>query len=202
MGLYDIAYMLAVPGMTVTAPKDGAEMIGLLRSALAHEGGPFCLRYPRDAVPDVVPPLAEIATVPYGTWEVLRRGREIAILATGTTVLPSVEAASLLADDGLDVTVVNCRFIKPYDELTLAAIVSGHPRILVVEEGTVVNGFGPYIGTVIEAMEPGVRVATHGVPDRFIEQATRKRQLELVGLDAKGIAKRVRALHGSEALTE
>src|SRR5205823_8275914 len=71
MGLYDIAYLLAVPNVTVTAPRDGAEMLGLLRSGLAHDTGPFSLRYPRDVVPSTVPDVAEIAAVPYGTWDVL-----------------------------------------------------------------------------------------------------------------------------------
>ena len=75
MGLYDIAYMLAVPGMTVTAPKDGDELVGLLRTALAHTDGPFCTRYPRDKAPADPRPAAEIPAVPYGTWERLRRGQ-------------------------------------------------------------------------------------------------------------------------------
>ncbi len=200
MGLYDIAYMLAVPGMTVAAPKDGTELLGLLRAAVAHEGGPFAFRYPRDAAPDDVPPIGEIPAVPYGTWEVLRQGSEMAILATGTMVLPSLAAAETLALEGLDVTVVNCRYLKPYDEITLAAVVSGHRQLLVVEEGTEVNGFGAHMAAVVQRMEPSVRVTVAGVPDDFIEQAPRKRQLQLVGLDADGIARRVRALRESEAV--
>ena len=200
MGLYDIAYMLAVPGMTVSAPKDGAEMLGLLRTALSHDG-PFCLRYPRDAAPDVVPAATEIPPVPYGTWEVLRRGSELAILAVGTMVLPALAAAQNLAAEGFDITVVNCRFLKPYDELTLAAVLADHRQILVVEEGTVVNGFGAFVSAVIGKMDVRAKVVSHGVPDRLIEQAPRKRQLAWLGLDAAGIAERVRALRESEALT-
>lgn len=74
MGLYDIAYMLSVPNMTVTAPRNGTEMLGLLRAGVEHLDGPFCLRYPRDASPDVPPAMSEIPATPYGTWEVLRRG--------------------------------------------------------------------------------------------------------------------------------
>jgi 1-deoxy-D-xylulose-5-phosphate synthase len=200
MGLYDIAYMLAVPGMTVTAPKDGTEMLGLLRTALGHESGPFCVRYPRDAAPDRVPHARDIATVPYGTWEVLRHGSEIAILAVGTMVLPALEAARALEPEGFDVTVVNCRFLKPHDELTLSAVLSDHKLVLVVEEGTIVNGFGAHITAVIQQLEPSVRVSVHGVPDVIIEHAPRKRQLAKVGLDADGIARRVRALRESEAI--
>jgi len=200
MGLYDIAYLLAVPNVTVTAPKDGTEMLALLQTGLAHDAGPFSLRYPRDVVPAPVPATSEIAPVPYGTWEVLRQGSEVAILAVGTMVRASLAAAERLAADGLDLTVVNCRFLKPHDEVTLAAILANHRQILVVEEGTVINGFGAYITAVIERQEPAVRVHTHGVPDRIIHAAARARQLAMLGLDAEGIARRVRALHESEAL--
>ncbi len=200
MGLYDIAYMLAVPGMTVTAPKNGDEMLGLLRAAMNHTGGPFCIRYPRDASPDRVGPIAEIRAVPYGTWEVLRHGSELAILAVGTMVLPALAAAEDLAAEGLDVSVVNCRYLKPFDATVLGEVISEHRQILVVEEGTVVNGFGALMAATVARIDPAVRVATHGAPDRFIEQAPRARQLAITGLDRAGIAARVRSLHGSEAM--
>ncbi|MBU6367122.1 MAG: 1-deoxy-D-xylulose-5-phosphate synthase [Gemmatimonadetes bacterium] len=200
MGLYDIAYMLAVPGMTVTAPKDATEMLGLLRAGVEHLHGPFCLRYPRDSAPDAPPAIAEIPATPYATWEVLRQGRDLAILAVGTMVRPSLEAAAQLADEGLDVTVVNCRYLKPYDEVTLQAVLANHGHILTVEEGTVVNGFGAAMAAVAQRLAPAVRVAVHGVPDRVIYAAPRRRQLAQCGLDAAGIAARVRAQLASEAL--
>ena len=199
-GLYDIAYMLAVPNMTVTAPKDGTEMLALLRAGVEHDGGPFCLRYPRDAVPDAVPPIGEIAATPHATWEVLRQGSEVAILAVGTMVGTALDAAERLVTEGLDVTVVNCRYLKPHDEVTLAAILANHRQILVVEEGTVVNGFGAYMSAIIERHDPAVRVHTHGVPDRIVYAAPRAKQLAALELDAEGIAERVRALHESEAI--
>jgi 1-deoxy-D-xylulose-5-phosphate synthase len=200
MGLYDIAYMLTVPNMVVTAPKDGTEMLALLRTGVEQTAAPFCLRYPRDVSPDVPPAMSEIAAVPHATWEVVRRGKDVAILAVGTMVGQAVAAADVLAAEGLDVTVVNCRYLKPYDEVTLAAILADHTHVLTVEEGTVVNGFGAYMSTVIHRQSPNVRVAVHGVPDRIIYAAPRKKQLAMLGLDAAGIADRVRALHESEAL--
>ncbi len=200
MGMYDIPYMLAVPGMTVTAPSSGEEMLGLVRAAVEHTEGPFCLRYPRDASPDSPPEMSKIPATPYGTWEVLRRGRDVAILAVGTMVKTSQKAAEMLAAEGLDVTVVNCRYLKPYDEVTLNAVLADHTHVLTVEEGTVVNGFGAYLSAVIERLAPSVRVTTHGVPDRIIYSASRAKQLASLGLDATGIAERVRALHESEAM--
>ncbi|MDP9179946.1 MAG: 1-deoxy-D-xylulose-5-phosphate synthase [Gemmatimonadota bacterium] len=206
MGLYDIAYMLAIPEMTVTAPKNGREMLGLLRAAMAHESGPFAIRYPRDAAPDIVPPIGEIEPVPYGTWEMLREGASsrdtgggLAILAVGTMVLPSVAAAEMLATDGINATVVNCRFMKPYDDSMLREVLAANRYVLVVEEGTVVNGFGSYMSSVVATIDPAVRVMAHGVPDKFIEQAPRARQLADMGLDAPGIAARARQLRQTDA---
>ncbi len=198
-GLYDIAYMLAVPGMTVTAPRNGAEMLGLLRAGVEHDG-PLCLRYPRELSPDVPAAMKDIPAVPYATWEVPRLGRELAVLAVGTMVEIALEAAEQLAADGFDITVVNCRYLKPYDEVTLNAILSDHAMVLTLEEGTVINGFGAFMSATIRRLAPQVRVSVHGVPDRIVYAASRARQLAQCGLDVSGVVERVRALHESEAL--
>jgi len=200
MGLYDIPYLLAVPHMTVTAPKDGAELIGLLRCALAHEGGPFSLRYPRDKAPAEPPPAAEVAPVPYGTWEVLRAGKECAILAVGVMCGPARAAADALAAEGFDVTVVNCRFLKPVDRETLDALVRDHRVLVTVEDGAVVNGFGAMLAAIVQTTAPEVRVVALGVPDRTWEHAPRAAQLAAVGLTGDGIAARIRALASEESL--
>ena len=200
MGLYDIPYLLAVPHMTVAAPKDGAEMIGLLRCALAHEGGPFSLRYPRDKAPAEPPPAAEVAPIPYGTWEVLRAGKECAILAVGVMCGPARAAADALAAEGFDVTVVNCRFLKPVDREMLDALVRDHKVLVTVEDGAVVNGFGAMLAGIVQTTAPEVRVVALGVPDRTWEHAPRAQQLAAVGLTADGIAARIRALASEESL--
>jgi 1-deoxy-D-xylulose-5-phosphate synthase len=198
MGLYDIAYLLAVPGMTVTAPKDGDELIGLLRTGLNHSG-PFSTRYPRDKAPSDPRPAREVAAVTYGTWEALRTGRDVAILAVGTMVLPALEAAERLAAEGIDAGVINCRFLKPYDEVMLESIVHDCKQVVTVEEGTVVNGFGAMIARVVQDSHPDVRVHCIGVPDRLIDQAPRAEQLQLFGLTGAGIASRITALHHEES---
>jgi 1-deoxy-D-xylulose-5-phosphate synthase len=199
MGLYDIAYMLAVPGMTVTAPKDGDELIGLLRSALAHDG-PFSTRYPRDKAPDQPRAVSDIPPVPYATWEQLRRGKDVAVLAVGTMVLPAVAAAEILAQDGIECAVVNCRFLKPMDDAMLESLVQQHRVIVTVEEGTIVNGFGAYLAETLQTTHPEVQVVALGVPDRLIEQAPRAEQLDRFGLSAAGIARRITALQREESL--
>lgn len=201
MGLYDIPYLLAVPNMTVTAPKDGAELIGLLRCALTRPAGPFSLRYPRDSAPGAVPPAAEVGPIPFGSWEILRPGRECAILAVGVMCQPALEAAERLAVDGFDVTVVNCRFLKPLNRDVLETLVRDHRFLLTVEDGTAVNGFGATVAAAVDAMAPEVRVGVLGAPDRTWEHAPRGQQLAAVGLSAEGIAERVRALAAEESLS-
>jgi 1-deoxy-D-xylulose-5-phosphate synthase len=194
MGLYDIPYLLTVPNTVVTAPKDGAEMLALLRLGLQHEGGPFTLRYPRDTVPSEVPPLDDIPPVAFGSWEILRRGVDVALLATGTMVLPAVGAADLLAEQGVSASVINCRFLKPMDETVLAWVLDSHRALVTVEEGSVVNGFGAAVAVRAADQEQGPRVRVLGVPDRLIEHATRGQQLEEAGLTPAGIADAARVI--------
>jgi 1-deoxy-D-xylulose-5-phosphate synthase len=195
MGLYDIPYFLTVPNTVVTAPKDPAELLALLRLGVQHDGGPFTLRYPRDTVPYDAPGLDEIADIELGSWETLREGSDVALLATGTMVLPALEAAEQLEAQGIDASVVNCRFLKPMDEETLEWALRSHRAVLTIEEGIVVNGFGAAVAARAadrEGDRPRVRVM--GVPDRIVDHATRAEQLEEVGLTPTGIAENARGL--------
>ena len=200
-GVLDINYMLSVPGMTVTAPKDGSELLALLRLGVRHEGGPFSLRWPRDNVPGPVPTLAGIPELAYGSWEVVREGKDLAILAVGTMVHEALKAAEELFQDGIDLTVVNCRFLKPFDTAVLKQVLAAHTQVLTVEEGAVVNGFGAFLVREMAGMEEaqGVRLETLGIPDHFMEHGARAELLREIDLDARGIGERVRKLMGLRA---
>jgi 1-deoxy-D-xylulose-5-phosphate synthase len=195
-GGLDIAYMLAVPGMTVTAPKDAEELIGLLRLGIEWTGGPFCIRIPRDAVPALPPAARDVPAVEHGTWETLRQGRDVALLAVGTMVNPALAAAELLAREGIAATVVNCRFVKPLDETTLERLFPAHAHLLTVEEGTVVNGFGAYVRAHVAERWPGTRGASLAMPDGFVEHGERAELLAELGLTPEGIAARAREVLG------
>ena len=194
-GVLDIPYMLSIPGMTVTAPKDGAEMLALLRLATEQEEGPWSVRWPRAAVPEDVPPLGEIPGIEPHTWEVLRNGGDAVLLATGTMVLASLEAAEILHQAGVEATVVNCRFLKPYDRATLEEMVRSHPLVVTLEEGQIVNGFGAYMAREIAGLglptQP--RFSSLGIPDDYIEHGARNGLLEEIRLDPAGIAQQVEA---------
>jgi len=195
-GVLDIVYMLGVPGMTVTAPRDGAELLALLRLAVRSEDGPWSVRWPRDAVPRDVPPMTEIPEIEPYTWEILRNGGDAVILAVGTMVEASLAAAETLADEGIRCTVVNCRFLKPYDRDVFQEMVRSHPVVLTVEEGQISNGFGSFMAREVGALDLDriPRMAALGIPDEFVEHGARASLLAGIGLDAAGIARRVRAL--------
>jgi 1-deoxy-D-xylulose-5-phosphate synthase len=157
------------------------------------------MRYPRDKAPAEPPLAAEVPPIAYGTWEMLRQGKQCAILAVGVMCEQALVAATLLAAEGLDVSVVNARFLKPVDRTMLDALVANHSVLVTVEDGCVVNGFGASLAAIVERVAPGIRVIALGSPDRTYEHAPRPAQLAEAGLTPEGIAARIRALHAEEA---
>lgn len=201
-GALDIGYMLTVPGMTVTAPRDGSEMLALLRLALSVEDGPFAIRWPRAPVPREVAPVGDLPRIESGSWEVLREGPDLLILAVGAMVESAFEAAAILRGEGTGVTVVNARFLKPYDRDLLGDLLGRHTSVLTVEEGSRVNGFGAFMAREM-LDDPDLRFpdrfGTMGIPDVFVEHGDRDILLAKVGLDPAGIARRARDLLGDAA---
>jgi 1-deoxy-D-xylulose-5-phosphate synthase len=130
---------------------------------------------------------------------VLRQGRGVAFLAVGAMCQPAQRAAESLAAEGLDVSVVNCRFLKPHDAAMLESLVRDHRLLVTIEDGCVVNGFGAYLAAIVETTTPEVRVVPLGAPDRIYEHAPRPEQLAEAGLTPDAIAARVRALAAEEA---
>jgi 1-deoxy-D-xylulose-5-phosphate synthase len=191
-GLLDIAYMRGVPNMIVMAPKDEGEMRDMLYTMVEHVG-PAAMRYPRGngvgAPIDQPPQLLEI-----GKAELLRDGGEIAIVAYGAMVHPSLEAAEQLAKVGIETTVVNARFVKPLDAPLLLALARTKRLIVTVEEAYLAGGFGSAVMELLEenGLQDKVRVVRMGIPDRLITHGDAKLLLAKYGLDADGIYNRVR----------
>jgi len=191
-GLLDIAYFRAVPNVILMAPKDEGEMRDMLFTMLEHVG-PAAMRYPRGngvgAPIDREPELLEI-----GKGEILRDGGEIAIVAYGSMVHPSLEAAEHLAKDRIETTVVNARFVKPLDTSLLLALARTKRLIVTVEEAYLAGGFGSAVMELLEenGLQDKVRVVRMGVPDRLITHGDAKLLLAKYGLDADGIYNRVR----------
>ncbi|CDM66029.1 1-deoxy-D-xylulose-5-phosphate synthase [Pyrinomonas methylaliphatogenes] len=191
-GLLDIAYMRIVPNMVVMAPKDEAELRDMLLTAIEHTG-PICFRYPRGAgvgVPlDREPQLLEI-----GKAEILRDGGEVALLAYGSMVHPSLRAAEQLAKEGIETTVVNARFAKPLDAELILALARTKRLIVTVEEAYLAGGFGSAVMELLEenGLLGRVRLVRMGVPDRWVTHGDQKLLLAKYGLDADGIYSRVK----------
>lgn len=179
-GVFDIAYLRTIPNFQIAAPKDALELRAMLKKAL-EVGGPVAIRYPRDNVERVEEGLwPEIA---WGTWEVLKEGTEVYILAFGKTLRYALEAAG----DDPRVGVVNARFLKPLDREMLRKL--SRYKLLTVEDHQKMGGFG---SAVLEALnEMGLRpeVRVLGLPDRFLEHGPIPSLHRQAGIDPEGIRK-------------
>lgn len=195
-GFCDVALLRSLPNMVLMAPVDAAEMGAALRFALGS-GRPCVLRYPRDVVCEQAGPGATATCEPFalGKAHRLREGRDGLLLAYGSVLHEALGAADLLAKEGLTLGVVNARFAKPLDTELLREVLACEQGALVVtvEDHALAGGFG---SAVLEAAEEmGLdrgRIVRIGLPDRFIRHGSRRGQLAQVGLDAAGIAQRVR----------
>src|SRR6185369_6677317 len=193
-GLYDIAYLRILPGMTLMAPKDEAELRQMVWTAYRHAAagrGPIGLRFPRGTGTGAAldTPLAEI---PIGLSETLREGDGVAILAYGHPVGAALEAAELLARDGLEATVVNARFAKPLDEERILALAARVPRFVTVEEHVIAGGFGSAVGELLAERGARVDLEMLGIPDEHVDHGSQKLWRHHYGIDAEGIAAAVR----------
>lgn len=191
-GLLDIAYLRAVPNIILMAPKDEGEMRDMMLTMIDSDG-PAAMRYPRGngvgADIEREPRHLEI-----GKGEILRDGGEVAIVAYGSMVYPSLEAAENLAKAGIEATVVNARFVKPLDAELILALARTKRLMVTVEEAYVSGGFGSAVLELLEenGLQDKLRVVRMGLPDRLVTHGDAKLLLAKYGLDADGIYTRVK----------
>ena len=186
-GVFDLSYLRHLPNMTLMVPKDENELQHMIQTAIDHDG-PAAIRYPRGNGVGV--PLDQaFRKLPIGRGEVLRDGRDGALFAIGTMVYPAMEAAEMLAQEGIDLAVVNARFVKPLDRELLISVATRTRQVFTLEENALQGGFGT---AVLELFEEdgvdGVAVSRFGYPDRYIEQGEQSDLRAACGLDAAGVA--------------
>lgn len=189
-GVFDLSYLRQMPNMCVMAPKDEEELRHMLATAIAIEG-PAAVRYPRGAGLGV--PLTDsLETLPVGKAEVLQEEGTIAFLAVGTMVEKAKEAAAILKEEGIEAAVVNMRFIKPLDTELLGEMARTKKLLITAEENVLAGGFGSAVAEYLADHGIEVPLLRFGIPDRFIEQGTRRELLSLCGLQPDEMAERIR----------
>jgi 1-deoxy-D-xylulose-5-phosphate synthase len=179
-GGLDLSFLRCVPNLVLMAPADENELHQMLSTGFSLDG-PSAVRYPRDKGPGV-PVEAGMTTLPVGKAELRRKGQGIALLAFGSMVAPCLEVA-----DSIDATVVNMRFIKPLDEEMILRMAAKHDFLVTVEENAVVGGAGSGVNDCLLANGVTVRIANHGLADRFSVHGSRRDVLTKAGLCAEGI---------------
>ena len=197
-GVFDLSFLRSIPGIALAAPKDGNELRDLMYTGLNHWKGPFVVRYPKATSLVFDESLAPEA-VEVGTWEVLKEGNDLVILAVGSMV---PEAQHAVEKQNLDVQLVNARFVKPLDEKMLDEISRQFSTVVTIEEGSLEGGFGPAVLTALNERDFGGKVHHLGIPDEFVEHGDRRRLLNDLGLTSERIAETVSKLVTSTTFSQ
>jgi 1-deoxy-D-xylulose-5-phosphate synthase len=194
-GVFDIAFLRHVPNLVLMMPKDENEGQHMVYTAINYDDGPIAMRFPRGNGIGI--PLEEkLRSIPIGTWEVLKEGKDAAILTFGTTIPMALEAAFFLEKQGISVKVINARFLKPLDGNMLVKILQDNIPILTIEEAILQGGFG---SAVLEFAQNNAFyqavIDRMGIPDQFIEHGDVDSLLEEIGLTTKETVKRLMTLN-------
>jgi 1-deoxy-D-xylulose-5-phosphate synthase len=185
-GVFDYAYLRCLPNMVVMAPKDENELRHMLKTAISHDG-PIALRYPRGTGvgASLAAPLSKL---PIGKGEVLKHGDDLLILAVGSSVNESLSASTQLKAEGIQATVVNCRFIKPLDTELIGELARRIKTVITVEENVLHGGFGSAVLECLNNQDiADVRVKRIGIADIFVEHGPQKQLRSVYGVDATAI---------------
>jgi 1-deoxy-D-xylulose-5-phosphate synthase len=198
-GAFDLSYLRAVPNFVIAAPKDGDELGDLLKTAIDQEVYPFAIRYPKRPSRRYTPD-RPFRTIPIGTWEVLHEGKDGCLLAVGVMVESAEKVRDELLKEGLDVGVVNCRFVKPLDGALLTRLAALYPVLVTLEENTLRGGFGSGVHEFLQEAGLPIGGLHHlGIPDRFVTHGSPAQLLEEIGLSPARLVERVRSAVGGRA---
>jgi 1-deoxy-D-xylulose-5-phosphate synthase len=183
-GNYDLSYLRCIPNLTVMTPADENECRRMLSTGF-ELSTPAAVRYPRGTGPGVET-ATDLSGLAPGKAEIRREGRDVALLVFGSPLAAALEAA-----ERLNATVINMRFVKPLDEDCLLDVADRHHLLVTIEDNAIAGGAGSAVAEVLAAHDIVTPLAMLGIPDRFIEQASRDQQLAECGLDAAGIYQRI-----------
>ncbi|MFM2062100.1 MAG: hypothetical protein RLZZ507_1770 [Cyanobacteriota bacterium] len=187
-GMYDIAYLRCIPNMVLMAPKDEAELQRMTVTGIEYTDGPIAMRFPRGNGHGV--PLMEEGWEPLeiGKGEILRQGDDVLIVGYGTMVYPGMQAAEILSEHGIEATVINARFVKPLDTDLILPLAQQIGRVVTLEEGCLMGGFGSAVAEALLDADVVVPVKRIGVPDILVDHATPDESKVSLGLTSQQIA--------------
>jgi 1-deoxy-D-xylulose-5-phosphate synthase len=192
-GMYDISYLRCLPNMTIMAPKDEAELQRMVVTGINHTSGPIAMRYPRGNGYGV--PLMEEGweELPIGKAEILRNGDDLLILGYGSMVYPAMQTAEILSEHGIEATVINARFVKPLDTELILPLAQRIGKVVTMEEGCLMGGFGSAVAEALLDNNVLVPVIRLGVPDTLVDHATPEQSFASLGLNPSQMADRILA---------
>jgi 1-deoxy-D-xylulose-5-phosphate synthase len=192
-GMYDIAYLRCIPNMVLMAPKDEAELQRMMVTGINYTDGAIAMRYPRGSGYGV--PLMEEGwePVPIGKGEVLRQGDDVLLVGYGSMVYPAMQTAEILSEHGIEATVINARFAKPLDTELILPLAQQIGKVVTLEEGCIMGGFGSAMAEAIMDAQIPASVMRLGVPDVLVDHAKPDESKATLGLTPPQMAERILA---------
>ena len=192
-GVMDLAYLRSIPNMVLMSPKDEQELRDMLWSSVYdYKDYVVAIRYPRGG--GLGTPISKMKSIPLGKWEVLNQGKDIAILAVGKMIEYAQIAIKELEEEGISVELINARFIKPLDTEMLDSLSNKFENIITIEDGQKQGGFGSYVAEYFAEKQLKNNLSIMGIEDEFVTHGTQKELHEMIGLDHKGIIKKVKEI--------
>jgi 1-deoxy-D-xylulose-5-phosphate synthase len=190
-GMYDIAYLRCIPNIVVMAPKDEAELQRMVVTGINHTDSAIAMRYPRGNGVGV--PLMEEGWEPLeiGKGEILRNGDDVLLLGYGTMVHPALQVAEILSEHGIEATVVNARFVKPLDTELILPLAQRIGKVVTMEEGCLMGGFGSAVTEALQDHDVVVPVKRFGVPDILVDHAKPDESKADLGLTSSQMAEKI-----------
>ncbi len=187
-GIFDISYLSVIPNMTIMAPKNKWELSDMMKFAMKYNH-PVAVRYPRGTAYDGLKEFR--SPIELGKSEIIYKGNEIALFALGSMVITAEKVADILKENGIDATLVNARFAKPFDEQCIRDLSDNHRILVTLEENVLSGGLGEHISTFVQQEDIDIDVINIAIPNAYVEHGNVEQLKKILGIDAESVAARI-----------
>ena len=187
-GIFDISYLSVIPNMTIMAPKNKWELSDMMKFAMKYNH-PVAVRYPRGTAYDGLKEFR--SPIELGKSEIIYKGNEIALFALGSMVITAEKVADILKENGIDATLVNARFAKPFDEQCILDLSDNHRMLVTLEENVLSGGLGEHISTFVQQEGIDMDVINIAIPNAYVEHGNVEQLKKILEIDAESVAARI-----------
>jgi 1-deoxy-D-xylulose-5-phosphate synthase len=187
-GIFDISYLSSIPHMTVLAPKNKWELSDMMKFAVDY-GAPIAVRFPRGEAYDGLKEFR--APIEAGKCEWIKKGQQVALFALGSMVKTAEQVAELLEEKGIHCSIINARFVQPFDKECIRSLAEDHTLLVTMEENVISGGMGEHIAAFLAQERIPLAIQIAAIPNDFVEQGNVNKLKEVLRIDAQSIFEKI-----------